>query len=583
MAILDGVSIRWKLSVALILTGLVLIGSYVWLAKNIFESDKIAYVFEAQATRLQPLADQFSGVIQRTIFNANAIAFSAGRSGSLGPVGKRMFDEDPFLLKLEVRELHSNRLLLSVMKADAPLIKDFPDSSGQLMLIHIDRSLYSLMIRPDVQGPGAAVVYAVLDLGSVLPVGSPTQSLALVLNKKVVYTSDSQNLGMEVFSQLASNVDAERPSSSTDVVQRRRYLVSSVPLGVNGWNIVGVTPEQVALGALNELFRRSVIFLVMSGFALVIVSLTLARGLTTNLARLSEIAGEIGKGHFDIPIPVRSRDEMGVLARAFQKMSSEIKRLIEETKEKARMEQELKTASLVQDRLMPLAKTQKIGRVEVSGTVQTSSECGGDWWYYFTNKNRMYLAVADATGHGTPAALITASARSIFSSFEFESLTLGQMMEAWDRAVASCSGQQVYMTGVLIEIDCETGTLEFLNAAHDPPFIFRKPISGKTVVEPVAFAPSSRIGDGAATSAQSFRTQLQPGEQLLLYSDGLFAIERSDGVSLSPKRFMNRIAAKFEFLKSAVELTDLAFGTFNEFRGDLPLPDDVCVVSIRYI
>ena len=95
-------------------------------------------------------------------------------------------------------------------------------------------------------------------------------------------------------------------------------------------------------------------------------------------------------------------------------MSQKISELFEESVEKVLLEGELDIASTVQQTLIPPIFYEGDG-LEVHSYYQAASRCGGDWWGIFRVRNRVCIAIGDATGHGLPSALITAGARSCLS------------------------------------------------------------------------------------------------------------------------------------------------------------------------
>ena len=117
----------------------------------------------------------------------------------------------------------------------------------------------------------------------------------------------------------------------------------------------------------------------------------------------------IAEGNFETKVEIPSSDEIGALSDSFNFMSDEITRFMGEMKEKARLENEVKVAQLVQSSFFPNDDI-TIGPVDISAFYQPASECGGDWWGYVEDENVLVLIIADATGHGVPAALLTATA-----------------------------------------------------------------------------------------------------------------------------------------------------------------------------
>lgn len=588
MALLKALSIKWKLSLALICTGLALVSAYVVIAKDIFESDKIAYVYDSQGARLESLRSELQSKLEHVLLSSRSVVgnFDAA-SGKPTTIGEQFFNEEKILLALELWNEQKAQTVFHLEKPGASLPPLNPETRtkgplGQLDLEPLDSKTGILTVRYSQKDQGIFRLRAMIDMTNLLP-ASTSQSVALAKGNRILLVSDLRAIGQAVFDQVAAQSKHDERTKMFDYGPAK-YLVSESEVGLANLQLFSLTSESEALGALTTLYSRSMVFLISSFFALVAVSLTLARSLTLNLRILTKSAEEIGGGNFDAAPSISSKDEMGVLSGAFSKMSQEIKRLLietqETTKKNTRMEEELKTASLVQERLMPKRATADVGEIEVSGLVITSSECGGDWWYYFKRGDDLFIAIADATGHGTPAALITAAARSCFARLETEDLSLVQMMKAWDISVSGCSQRQVFMTGLLFRINTVTGQGAFVNAAHEAPFVFRANEDGTFALDHLPTESSRRIGDDIQPDLQECAFALAPNESIVLYTDGLFSIVR-EGKALSERRFGKSLAGRAEFLRTAKDLLQATLNAFNEFRQDTPLPDDVSIVAIR--
>ena len=173
----------------------------------------------------------------------------------------------------------------------------------------------------------------------------------------------------------------------------------------------------------------------------------------------------------------KGKDEVGVLARTFNHMSEKIIQLIEDVKEKARMETELKTAQLVQENLFPESDLDTKAW-QIASYFRSSTECGGDWWHYYDTPKYLFLMLGDATGHGAPAALVTAAAQScctlIFNFDDPSKIEPKNVLENLNRVIHQATKSQVNMTFAIFKIEKETGKVIFANASHNVPLIIPK-------------------------------------------------------------------------------------------------------------
>lgn len=591
MALLTPFSIKWKLTLALILTGSALVGSYVYIAKNIFENDKISYVFDSQSNQVASLKIQLETQLDKTLSNSrNIISAFDFKNRKLNSFGEQLFNEDLSIAGLQLFNIKQKILLMNIDKPDiAKTYSPFFDlnvneSKDEDLSIYQNQPgvlIISLNYKDSSEVKYNLQIALLID--ALIKNFSRSETYAVYQDNNLLFKSDRKDFPNDLFEKLS---EINTPSNNQILTKvwpfkDERFLVSSVKLDINNIWIASITSEKEALGALSVLFQRSIVFLVLSFSLLIFISLSLSRQLTLNLNKLTEQAIEISHGNFSKDIKINSRDEIGVLAKAFDKMKIEILRLLVETKEKTRMEQELKTAKFVQEKLLPKLSTVQFGQIQVSGNVITSSECGGDWWYYFQRKEYLYVAIADATGHGTPAALITAAARSIFSRIEIEEMSLNDILNSWSIAIASCSQQELFMTGQIFKINTNNGEVKFVNAAHESPMYYKLDIDGGYKFENIPVDPSPRLGEKFEYSAPEMSFQMAPNETLVLYTDGLFSITRPDGKTLSEKRFGQRLAKRFSKINSALEVTNITLSEFEEFRSGVGLPDDISIVSIK--
>jgi sigma-B regulation protein RsbU (phosphoserine phosphatase) len=588
MALLK-LSIKWKLSIALIFSGLTLVGIYVYIAKGVFESDKISYVFDSQSSKLESLKQEIEGQIERTLLVCRSVLVGYNsESGLVSNAGKMIFNEEKTLLALDVWSERKKAKVLGLTKDNVILPKPEFDAPGfilgTLKIVPLSGNQLLVTSRYDHGESGIFRIQALLDMANFLPAGTPSQSFALAQGDVSILSSDMAGIENNTFQEMLLAFGSDQAEKTLLWGEStNRYLISKKNLKFGELKIISATPEAEALGALRVLFKRSVIFLFFSTFGLILISISISQNLTSSLTLLTKAASEIGKGNFEATPKTTSYDETGILIRAFQRMSQEIQELLVKTIEKARMEAELKTASLVQERLYPANPSTQIGEIQISGSIRTSSECGGDWWHYFTRGNHLFVAIADATGHGTPAALITAAARSVFSRLESENLTLQEMMEAWNTAIFSCSQEHVLMTGILLKIDIRTGIGSFVNAAHESPYHLSENASFGFDFDILLGNASARLGTKKDIKLTEINFELKPNNSIILYTDGLFSIEKPNESGLSEKRFSRELLKKMPVARSAAAIMDLVYNIFDNHRGAQGLPDDISIVSLRRI
>ncbi|MCB0386337.1 MAG: HAMP domain-containing protein, partial [Bdellovibrionales bacterium] len=435
--------LRFKLLTLMVSVTSVTLFVYSYLALTGFEEDKIAYVFDTSRAHVQDVANQIRSDLEFT--SAKVQFFMRGYQSTKAqfhPYTLAVLPTDPFVEALWVYHFEESSGAYTA-KAQAGESATHPKWQGPLQN-HQDQLVKSALesevsLTAIPQAPGywilgiryaqpkpfhPVVVLGLIRKGSYLDffhspqiqdtylsdqhdntVLDPTQPTYTDLTKPMVaqalaYLKKQNKAPTSVSEWSPKGVSSDSP-----------WLMASAKIGIGGLQVVSFVPKKAALATVRLLVFKSSLFLILLIGLASLLSVFGAHHLTDALKRLFEATHKVAQGDFDLEIDVDSEDEVGGLTRGFNHMTQEIKRLLAETAEKARMETELATAKTVQATLFPETNFRS-GSIEIKGYYEPASECGGDWWYYNKVGNKTFLWIGDATGHGVPAALVTSAARS---------------------------------------------------------------------------------------------------------------------------------------------------------------------------
>ena len=562
------------------------LGAYVILASNVFETDKISYVFETQQRQVESLSVNFANVVERAVLGARAIVLGYDhRTHKVSPSARKLFSDNKSIQSIELREQGSAKPYFAFDKTENILaaLGDFglSDTKTSFQLRFWKDHLFVLTLIDYDEDQNAIQTRVVFDVGNLLEDTLEGQVLAILENNKVVMGSYSEEVNKsDIEALFAQDKKALPDGTSIFEMKNERELVSLASTSFEGFRMIGMMSESLAMSALKALFRRSVVFMLLSILGTVCFSLLLSLGLTRNIQSLTSAAERLGSGDFSNIPTSNSRDEVGILSRAFQRMILEIQRLLRDTADKARMEAELKTARLVQESLFPEKPDASYKNISLSGLYATSSECGGDWWYYYTRGDEAIVVVADATGHGTPAALVTSAARSVFSYMERADLTLPEIATHWNEAVAVCSKQRVFMTAIIVRVNTITGIGSYINAGHEPPILLNKD-GDKYTGEFLVGVQNATLGERSGQPWSIGQFELKLGSRLVLFTDGLTAFVSPEGKSFGEKRLLKTIEKLSGEHSGLRQYVDSIYKFFDDFGGNQTLPDDVTLAVIE--
>ena len=163
-------------------------------------------------------------------------------------------------------------------------------------------------------------------------------------------------------------------------------------------------------------------------------------------------------------------------------------------------------------------------RFVVTAQLEPWHQVGGDAFDYSLDGDVLHLAVLDGMGHGLGATLLVSVALAAYRNARRTSLHLVATAAAIDSTLADQFGDDSFVTGVLARLQVSTGTLSLLCAAHPPPLLVR---DGRPVGEAHA-DPGLPLGFGGREDTVA-HTFLQPGDRLLLFTDGVIEARSADG------------------------------------------------------
>ncbi|MFN7729174.1 MAG: PP2C family protein-serine/threonine phosphatase [Bdellovibrio sp.] len=575
-------SLKWKIAFAMAGLSVLVVILYVMLAKNTFEQDKISYVYDTQQTQADLLSSSISQRIERVVLQSQLLTSQYLRDNQVPELSSGV-DANFELLVYDVEQakvlFHSAK---SAKRMSAPSIWPRLDANKKISIIVRDSQNWDVIsLLRDASNRTNLYVMSPVQLGSDFSSLRDTQNVVLATDSELAPVRFEAPAFESIKNNLLAHSSGQTLATTFELSGTGdEQLVSLAFLTIKPYRILILSRTQEALQALQLLFKRSVFFIIFSVGLIFGLSFLLSRQLTSALSMLTSNTERVGEGDFTQGDQVRSNDEIGQLAGAFEIMKRKILELLDKTKETARMEQELKTTKLVQESLFPKKSVFRFNTFAISGYFQTSTECGGDWWYYFTSGDDLYIAIADATGHGTPAALITATARSCFSFFEKNPTSLPNMMNEWSDAVMACSNQRVFMTGMIFKFNSKTGAYEYLNASHEPPFHFRND-KNLFYAEPIPVDSNKTLGETMKIDWKVMSGQLGSTEKMMIFTDGLFAITDKAGSLLSEKRAITQIQKIADSAQSLEQFAAKSMEIFEKHRQGTLLPDDVTAIFVQ--
>jgi len=239
-----------------------------------------------------------------------------------------------------------------------------------------------------------------------------------------------------------------------------------------------------------------------------------------------------------------------------------------------RQQEELRRAAALQQALLP-TEPRMVGTLQIAGRNIPSLDVGGDYFDFVEGMDgRLVVGLGDVAGKGMPAALLmTHLAASVRAQVETER-PLTEIMSRLNKSIHHNVRGERFITLVLAEVDTQEGSVRYVNGGHNPPIVLRKSGTFESLTEGGLLLG---IMPEAAYSAGTL--QLQPGDILVLYSDGVTEARDSADEEFGEARLMEFLTESSAMRPE--EMVEALIQRVHDFSSRGKPSDDVTVVVMR--
>ncbi|HEX7154539.1 MAG TPA: fused response regulator/phosphatase [Thermoanaerobaculia bacterium] len=237
------------------------------------------------------------------------------------------------------------------------------------------------------------------------------------------------------------------------------------------------------------------------------------------------------------------------------------------------MTRDLQIARRVQEALVP-QRTFTSPRAEIRSAYIPSEMLSGDFYDYFLQEDRLYLFVADVSGHGLPSAILVSLLKSYIHTEADPAGSLAEFMARLNNFFYNVSLPTQFATAQLFRVAEQT--LSYSNAAH-PPFLLFSHETGKTVQHE---QPGNLLGAMPDLPFEEHALAIAPGDTLFVYTDGLTDRCNANGDFYS----IDRIAGLLEQTRGE-EIGVVYDSIYKDVAGFLAteeFKDDIAFVLTRF-
>jgi serine phosphatase RsbU (regulator of sigma subunit) len=330
----------------------------------------------------------------------------------------------------------------------------------------------------------------------------------------------------------------------------------------------------------RSLLRTSIFIAAFTMLLAAALAIVFSRHIVRAIRAIVRATQQVAQGDFTPRVEIRTGDELETLGSAVNAMAANLDNLNKQVFQKARMESELHTAEMVQKNIIP-KKDPRLPNLELASYFRSSSETGGDWFSYamLPDGQTLSVIIADVTGHGLPAALLTEAAHSAFQTIYTLSpdLNPSEILRLLNQVLIPQMDQQFAMTAFISNFHLQTLQMSYSNAGHNMPILHTLKNGGGIHNDfKVLLARGPRLGDSPSSHFEEKKVQLKPETLLLWYTDGLIDCESEQGESFGKKRVMGLIREHAEESPSLIR--DALVDEIMRFTGGMRPKDDVTFI-----
>jgi sigma-B regulation protein RsbU (phosphoserine phosphatase) len=341
---------------------------------------------------------------------------------------------------------------------------------------------------------------------------------------------------------------------------------------------VGLSYDLIT-NALKRTYFDIMLVAIIAVILSVLGAFLLSAAFTKPIHALAEGARIAGMGDLNHKISIKNKNELGLLADAFNSMTGDLQKAQKAEIERLALEKELEIAWKIQDSLLP--KTfPDMKNYEVAAFYKPAKEIGGDYYDVIPlSGGRFGIVMADVSGKGIPAALIMTMLSGILNMEAPANPDPVTVMTKLNDGLLTKVGGGMFATVFYAVLDTGAGSVEMVSAGHHEIFVYR----GSASAEVESYSPK-----GAAIGVlesmefgkrmEKISLKVAPGDKLLLFTDGISEARADKGGRFGMERAVKSLQKNGG--RSCRLVVEGLLSDVEGFTGGQEQSDDIAVLSI---
>ena len=414
--------------------------------------------------------------------------------------------------------------------------------------------------------------------------------------------SDNAGLASLVKDALQNKTDVRMVS-----LDNGTYYMIGVPMKTAGWAMITAFSEEVAgqpVRTIRETYNgiqaeaaeeyrtkttqgQTLMWIILGLLLAALVGGALLAGrkivkpLNTITKRISEIGGD--NLQFRMEDEYRTGDEVEVLAKSFADLSAKTMdynhQVTTVTAEKERIGTELNVAREIQKGMLPgiFPPYPERSEFDLYASMDPAKEVGGDFYDFFLiDHDHLAMVMADVSGKGIPAALFMMVSKTILKNNAMLGKSPAEILVSANETICSNNKMQMFVTVWMGILEISTGKITAANAGHEYPAIRRAGAGFELLKDKHGFV----VGGMEGIRYKEYEIQLNPGDKLFLYTDGVPEATNAEQELFGTDRMITALDTGAD--GSARDVLVNVRKSVDEFVQDAEQFDDLTMLCLDY-
>ena len=345
-----------------------------------------------------------------------------------------------------------------------------------------------------------------------------------------------------------------------------------------GYYIIAVMSEAEAFFSRNasvymQAFMEMLVFAALFANIFVLIKNLVVR----NIRKINESLAQITDGNLNVVVDVRDNEEFASLSDDINSTVATLKNYIDEAS--ARFDKDLEIAKKIQHSALPSVFPPYPNRKDFSifASMDAAKEVGGDFYdFYLLDENHLAFLVADVSGKGIPGAMFMMTSKTLIKSYAESGLAVNDIFTQVNAQLCENNEADMFVTAWMGILNLESGLVRYANAGHNPPLVRHKDGSYEYLKGRANFVLAGMEG----VRYKEQQLQLQPGDEIYLYTDGVTEAHDSNKQLFGEERLrasLNETAGMTtdEICKKVKKDVDV-------FQGEAEQFDDITMLCIHW-